>query len=139
MLPQPTRFFVVAELAAHSAYGKDNVADALDMFSLAGVVTQTTMTTAGNQKEFRLDASAELVALAGPAIPNPDWAARIRLLLALVGFASPAQGDAAARAAAVYALLGEHQHDLARVGMFPQMSQGVEAVNEDFDRWSIDA
>jgi hypothetical protein len=102
-------------------------------------VTQTTMTTAGNQKAFRLDAGAELVALAGPAILNPDWAARFRLLLALVGFASTAQGDAAARAAAVYALLGEHQHDLARVGTFPQMRQGVEAVNEDFDRWWIGA
>jgi len=98
MLPQPSRFFVVAELAAHAAYGKDNVADALDMFSRAGVVTQTTMTTAGNQKRFRLDAGAELVALAGPAIPNPDWAAMFRLLLALVAFASTAPGDEAARA-----------------------------------------
>jgi hypothetical protein len=139
MLPQPSRFFVVAELAAHAAYGKDNVADALDMFSRAGVVTQTTMTTAGNQKRFRLDAGAELVALAGPAIPNPDWAARFRLLLALVAFASTAPGDEAARAAAIYALLGEQQHDLARVGTFPHMRQGVDAVNEDFDRWSIDA
>jgi hypothetical protein len=139
MLPQPSRFFVVAELAAHAAYGKDNVADALDMFVLAGVVTQTTMTTAGNQKTFRLDAGAELVALAGPAIPNPDWAARFRLLLALIDFASTAPGDGAARAAAIYALLGEHQHDLARVGTFPHMRQGVEAVNEDFDQWSIGA
>jgi hypothetical protein len=132
-------FFVVAELAANAAYGKDNVADALDMFSLAGVVTQTTLTTAGNQKAFRLDAGAELVALAGPAIPNPDWAARFRLLLALVGFVSTAQGNGAARAAAIHALLEAHQHDLARVGTFPHMRQGVEAVNEDFDRWSIGA
>jgi hypothetical protein len=139
MLPQPSRFFVVAELAAHAAYGKDNVADALDMFSLAGVVTQSTMTTAGNQKAFRLDAGAELVALAGPAIPNPDWAARFRLLLAVVALASSAPDDGAGRAAAIYALLDECQHDLARVGTYPHVRQGVEAVNEDFDRWSIGA
>jgi hypothetical protein len=37
------------------------------------------------------------------------------------------------------AILGEHQHDLARVGTFPHVRQGVEAVNEDFERWSIGA
>jgi len=79
------------------------------------------------------------VALAGPAIPNPDWAARCRLLLAVVAFASSAPDDRAARAAAIYATLSEYQHDLARVGTYPHMRQGVEAVNEVFDHWSIGA
>jgi hypothetical protein len=139
MLPQPSRFFGVAELATHTAYGKDNVADVLDMLNLAGIATRTTMTTAGNQRFFRLDATAELVALAGPAIPSPDWAARFRLLLALVGFASNASDDRTGRAAVIFALLEKYQHDLARVGTFPHMRQGVEAVNEDFDRWSLRA
>jgi hypothetical protein len=62
-----------------------------------------------------LAAGAELVALAAPAIPNPDWAARFRLLLAVVAFASSTRDDRAGRAAAIYAVLSEYQHDLARV------------------------
>jgi hypothetical protein len=49
MLPEPSRFFGIAELALHAAYGKDNVADALDLLSLAAITTETTMTSAGTQ------------------------------------------------------------------------------------------
>ncbi|HVD02101.1 MAG TPA: hypothetical protein VNG93_13290 [Candidatus Dormibacteraeota bacterium] len=139
MLPEPSRFFGVTDLANRTAYGKDNIADALEMFSLAGILTRTTMTTAGNQKLFRLDAGAELVAIAGAATPCPEWAARFRLLLGLVAIASDAPDDRAARGAAVYAFLQEFRHDLARVGTFPHLGQGVEAVNDDFDRWSTGA
>jgi hypothetical protein len=140
MLPEPGRFFGIAELALHSAYGKDNVADALDLLTLAAITTETTMTSAGNAKLFRLESAAELVALVGPLPANqPDWSARFRILLRLVDFALGAPEDPTARAAAIFRLLELLQSDLRWIGTFPRLPLGVEAVNHDFNEWSVKA
>jgi hypothetical protein len=140
MLPEPNRPFGIAELAMFTAYGKDNLADALDMMSMAGIVTRNVMTTAGNVQVFTLSAAVRLENLLGdiPA-PNcyPYWAARFRVLLMLVDFAVSGREDRTVRAAEIERLLGEMQSDLRWIGTFPHMRRGIEAVNDDFDTWSL--
>ncbi len=140
MLPEPNRPFGIAELAMFTAYGKDNIADALDIMGMAAIVTRNVMTTAGSVQVFTLSGAGRLENLLGdvPA-PNryPYWAARFRVLLTLVDFAASGSEDRSVRAAEIERLVGEMQSDLRWIGTFPHMRRGIEAVNDDFDTWSI--
>jgi hypothetical protein len=139
MLPEPERPFGISELAMFTAYGKDNIADALDMMALAGIVARNVMTTSGNVQVFTLAAAREIETLLGE-VPPPDgypyWSARFRLLLKLVDFAVAGPEDPVVRAAEIERLVGDAQSDLRWTGTFPRMRRGVEAVNKDFDEWS---
>ena len=137
VLLEPERFFNIAELAAGAAYGRDNVADTLEMLVLAGAVRESTMTAAGGHKVFRCAPSGELTKVLG-TLPRdrPDWQARFRVMLELADFATADHSGPLSRAAAVYELIQALKPELSRLAVLPQLSQGAVAVNEDFDRWS---
>jgi hypothetical protein len=138
LLAGPDRFVGSLELATMSAYGKDNVADTLDLLARAGVVAESTMTTSGNQRVFRIDRNSELARalLQWSMVPEPRWDACLRVTVSLVEFAQSSPSRAAARAAAIQGRIRTLQSDLRWLGTFPALRQGVEAVNEDFDKWA---
>jgi len=141
MLPEPDRPFGIAELAISTAYGKDNVADALDMMSIAGLIARNVMTTAGNVGVFTLPAADRVNHLLGGILPadrHPQWAARFRVVLQLVDFAvASSPKDRVVRAAEIERLIGSMQSDLRWVASYPRVRSGVDAVNDDFEDWSI--
>ena len=141
LLDQPDRFVGSLELALKSYYGKDNVADALDLLARAGLLQATVMTTAGNQRVFRLDSQASVAAALVDwlKVPQQRWDAVFRIVIRLIEFARSAPEKPAARAVAIQEMLGDLQSDLRWLGTFPRLGQGVEAVNQDFDGWAIGA
>lgn len=140
LLDEPDRFVGSLELALKSYYGKDNVADTLDLLARAGLLQATVMTTAGNQRVFRLNRQAKIV----PAlmdwmkVPQQRWDAVFRVVVRLIEFARTSPGKPAARAVAIQNILDDLQADLTWLGaQLPARRQGVEAANQDFDRWAI--
>ncbi len=141
LLPEPTRPFGISELSMYTAYRKDNLSDALDFLGLAKIVERNVMTTASNTQVFRMRAEKGLQALLVelPAQDGyPYWAARFRVMLRILEFAASGSRDPAARAADIVRLLGDSQLDLRWVASYPRIGRGVEAINEGFDRWSVD-
>ncbi len=140
MLPEPTRPFGISELSMYTAFGKDNLSDALDLLVLAGAVVRNLMTTAGNVQVFRLAAEEGLRSLLVD-VPSPNgfpfWIARFRLLTHLIDFAASAPTDRTARAATIERLLSNLQMDLRWVASNPRLYRGVDEVNEGFDDWSV--
>jgi hypothetical protein len=141
LLDQPDHFVGSLELALKSYYGKDNVADTLDLLARAGLLHETVMTTAGNQRVFRLDRQANIVSalMDWVKVPQQRWDAVFRAVVRLIEFAQTAPARPAARAVAIQEMLADLQSDLRWLGTFPRLRQGVDAVNEDFDSWAITA
>jgi hypothetical protein len=141
LLNQPEHFVGSLELALKSHYGKDNVADTLDLLARAGLLQETVMTNAGNQRVFRLDRQAGIVsALTDWAkVPQQRWDAIFRTVVRLIEFAQTAPAKPPARAVAIQEMLADIQSDLRWLGIFPRLRQGVDAVNHDFDRWATTA
>ena len=141
LLDQPDRFVGSLELALKSYYGKDNVADALDLLARAGLLQATVMTTAGNQRVYRLNPQASIVSalIDWRKVPQQRWDALFRVVVRLIEFARVAPEKPAPRAVAIQDLLAGLQADLMWLGTFPALRQGVDAVNQDFDRWAITA
>jgi len=141
LLDQPDHFVGSLELALKAHYGKDNVADTLDLLARAGLLQDTVMTTAGNQRLFRLDRQATIVAALGDwmKVPQQRWDAVFRVVVRLIEFAQTAPAKPAARAVAIEEMLAHMQSDLRWLGTFPRLRQGVDAVNKDFDTWAITA
>lgn len=140
MLPDADRPFGIAQLAMFTAYGKDNLADALDMMRLAGIVTRNVMTTAGNVQVFTLSAASRIEDLLGDLPPTngyPYWAARFRVLMHLVDFAFSEISDPTVRAAEIHRLVGQLASDLRWLSTFPALGRGIDATNKDFNNWSI--
>lgn len=138
LLDQPDRFIGSLELALKSYYGKDNVADTLDLLARAGLLQTTVMTTAGNQRVFRLDGQAKVASALTDwmKVPQQRWDAVFRVVVKLIEFARSAPRKPPARAVAIQEMLAALQSDLRWLGTFPRLRQGVDAVNEDFDRWA---
>jgi hypothetical protein len=135
---EPNRHQSIAELASAAAYGKDNVADAIDLLRMAGVVEDT---GAVGQRVFRLTRQAELAGFVGE-LPTrfPDWAAIFRVALSFVEFARSAPKEPIVRAAEIRGLLRKLGTDLARVGLVSTLRFATaEALNEDFEGWSLRA
>ena len=141
LLHQPDHFVGSLELALKSYYGKDNVADTLDLLARAGLLEATVMTTAGNQRVFRLDRQANVVAALEDwmKVPQQRWDAVFRVVVGLIEFTRAAPGRPESRAVAIQGLLADMQSDLRWLGTFPRLRQGVDAVNQDFDAWAIRA
>jgi hypothetical protein len=141
LLDQPDHFVGSLELALKSYYGKDNVADTLDLLARAGLLQETVMTTAGNQRVFRLDRQANIVSalMDWVKVPQQRWDAVFRVVVRLIEFAQTAPAKPAARAVAIQEMLADLQSDLRWLGTFPRLRQGVDAVNKDFDSWAITA
>jgi len=80
------------------------------------------MTTAGNQRVFRLDRQANIV----PAlidwvkVPQQRWDAVLRVVVTLIEFAQAAPANPAARAVAIQEMLADLQSDLRWLGTFPR-------------------
>jgi hypothetical protein len=135
---EPNRHQSIAELASAAAYGKDNVADAIELLRMAGVVEDT---GAVGQRVYRLTKQAELAGFVGE-LPTrfPDWAAIFRVTLTFVEFARSAPKEPIVRAAEIRGLLRKLGTDLARVGLVSTLRFATaEALNEDFEGWSLRA
>jgi hypothetical protein len=141
LLDQPDHFVGSLELALKSHYGKDNVANTLDLLAQAGLLQETVMTTAGSQRVFRVDRQANVVTalMDWVKVPQQRWDAVFRAVVRLIEFAQTAPAKPAARAVAIQEMLADLQSDLRWLGTFPRLRQGVDAVNQDFDHWAITA
>ncbi len=139
LLAEPNRHQSVAELASDAAYGKDNVADAIESLRMAGVVEEA---GAVGQRMYRLTRPAELAGFVGELPARfPDWPAIFRLTLGFVEFARAAPREPIVRAAEIRSLLRKvGTDDLARVGLVSTLRFATaEALNEDFEGWSLRA
>lgn len=125
-----------AALARESAYTKVNVAAALDLLALTGIVR---IEKSRNQYRYRLGRGPQLVELAGP-LPGfqPDWNARFAVMLPLTRLeASGGNGEGAVRAAQVVGLLRQIEKPLARLGLHDFVPvPGKPEFNQEFARWS---
>ena len=99
------------------------------------------MTTAGNQRVFRLDRQANIVSalMDWVKVPQQRWDAVFRVVVKLIEFVKTTPAKPAARAVVIQEMLVDLQSDLRWLGTFPRLRQGVDAVNEDFDSWAIHA
>ena len=125
-----------ADLARESAFAKVNVAVALDLLELTGVVR---IEKSGTQFRYRLARAAPLVALVGPAPSfQPDWSARFAVMLNLVRLEHDrATGEGMVRAANLVAILRQIAKPIARLGLRDLVpAPGRPEFNDEFDLWS---
>ncbi|MGH7861113.1 MAG: hypothetical protein ACREOS_02635 [Candidatus Dormibacteraceae bacterium] len=125
-----------ADLARESGYAKVNVAAALDLLALAGIVR---IEKSGNQFRYRLGRGPQLVDLAGP-LPRfqPDWSARLAVMLPLARLELDGRaGEGMARAAHLVGLLRQIENPLRRLGLREFVpTPGRPEFTEGFDLWS---
>jgi hypothetical protein len=134
LLPDPQRFRTIAELALTAGYGKDNVADSVEMLRRAGLVETA---SEANRQHVRLADAPRLAKLVGDLPASfPDWSARYRVTLALLQFARTGSHEPIPRAADIRALLRPIQPDIAREGIVIALRAG-EAYPEEFENWAI--
>jgi hypothetical protein len=136
LLSEPYKFMTIAELSLRTAYGKDNVADSVEMLRAAGVVETA---SEANRQHVRLGDPSPLLALVGTA-PREffDWAPILRLVLVFLRFAESAPSDPIPRAADIASLLREIQADIPRtVGVVPLRASTGEGYVADFEAWVI--
>jgi hypothetical protein len=146
LLGEPSSFLSVSELAGGAAFGRDNVADAVEMMARAGIVRER---GTGGSRRYQL-AKREpgamrdhdpWVALLGP-LPEtfPDWAARFRIMLAVLDFAHAELPDPLVRAAEITRFRREHATDMARnsiVFAIRRPGPSAEEPNQDFEEESL--
>jgi hypothetical protein len=146
LLGEPSSFWSVSELAADAAYGRDNVADAVEMMARAGIVRERGI---GGSRRYQLaKRDPQLmsdrdpwVALLGP-LPEtfPNWAARFRLMLAILDFAYTDFPNPMVRAAEITRFRREHATEIARnrvVLAIGQPGPFGEEPNKDFEEQSL--
>ena len=125
-----------ADLARESAYAKVNVAAALDLLELTGVVR---IEKSGTQFRYRLGRGPQLVDLAGP-VPSfqPDWSARFAVMLHLVRLEHDRKaGEGMVRAANLVAILRQIEEPIARLGLSDLVpAPGRPEFSQEFDVWS---
>jgi hypothetical protein len=147
LLADRRRFLSVSELAADAAFGRDNVADALEMMARAGIVRER---GTGGWRQYQLAKRDELPpmrdhdpweALLGPMPRSfPDWAARFRIMLAVLEFAHAEVPDPLIRAAEVARFQRENALDIARNGIVFNIRQpgpSGEEPSRDFEEQSL--
>ena len=130
------RGWSAADLARESAFAKVNVAAALDLLELTGVVR---VEKAGTQFRYRLGRGPQLAELAGP-MPSfqPDWSARFAVMLHLVRLEHDgAAGEGMVRAANLVAVLRQIEKPIARLGLSDLVPHpGRPEFSQEFDAWS---
>jgi hypothetical protein len=130
------RGWSAAELALESAYAKVNVAAALDLLALTGIVRIEKL---GIQFRYRLGKGPQLIELAGPApCFQPDWGSRFAVMLHLIRLElDGSAGEGMVRAANLVAILRQIESPIARLGLTDLMpSPGRPEFNQEFDLWS---
>jgi hypothetical protein len=120
LLAEPKRFLGVSELAAGAAYGRDNVADAVELMVRAGILRER---GAGGWHQYQLAKRDPFESveqdpwqvLVGP-LPEtfPDWPARFRIILAVLDLAEADLPDPLVRAAEIAKFRREHAGDIVR-------------------------
>jgi hypothetical protein len=146
LLGEPSSFLSVSELAAGAAFGRDNVADAVEMMARASIVRERGTRGSRRYQLAKREPGAmrdhdPWAALLGP-LPDtfPDWAARFRIMLAVLDFAHADLPDSLVRAAEITRFRREHATDMARnsiVFAIRQPGPSAEEPNEDFEEQSL--
>lgn len=137
LVSEPARSWTAADLSQLSGYGKPNVTAALDMLGLAGLVKQARV---GNTFRFVLMRQVELFALLGD-LPGrfPNWAAQLRIVEALLKFATTkAAARSDVRSVEVGALLRQLESWLTAAGLqrTVPIASGTD-LNDQFDVWAL--
>ena len=124
LLAEPPHLFLgVSQLAARAAFGRHNVAGAVEMMVRAGILRER---GAGRWHQFQLakrDPAEDVEgdpweSLFGPLpATSPDWVARLNFTLALLDFSEADIKDPLVRAAESARLRREHAQDIARNGI----------------------
>jgi hypothetical protein len=130
------RGWSAADLARESAYAKVNVAAALDLLALAGIVR---IEKSGAQFRYRLRKGPQLIELAGPAPSfQPDWSSRFAVMLHLIRLElDRSAGEGMVRAANLVAILRQIETSIARLGLTDLMpSPGRPEFTQEFEVWS---
>jgi hypothetical protein len=136
LLAEPAGLHGTVELASAAAYGKSNAAAALDLLAMASVVETR---VSGNQFRHRLARRSQLVSLLEPLpLHFPDWAARFRIIHAVLLFADSAPRAGMPRAVEARRTIRSLEPDLRRldVGNSVRIASGKELANA-FERWSV--
>lgn len=125
-----------ADLAQQANYAKVNVAAALDLLALAGVVG---IESVGTQFRYRLARAPRLIEFAG-LVPSfqPDWSARFAVITELIRLEqSPTIQDPTADAAQRVRTLGRIEPKLAQLGFSRLVPQpGDPDFGARFDHWA---
>lgn len=125
-----------AELAHQANYAKVNVAAALDLLALAGVVG---VESVGTQFRYRLARAPRLMEFVG-LVPSfqPDWSARFAVITELIRLEQiPTIKDPTAHAAQRVRTLRRIEPQLAQVGFSRLVPQpGDPDFSERFDGWA---
>lgn len=138
MIAEPARYQTVSELAGRAAYGKDNIADTLDLLTAGGLAEAA---GAVNRKHFRLARPDRLVELVGTLPAEfPDWAPLFRIAIAILEFSLHAPQDPIPRAAEVPRVMRQIQPDMPKVGLLSALRATTgQGLVSDFEAWAIRA
>jgi len=138
LMATPERSWNVADLASQAAYGKDNVAAALDLLALAGLVNET---RTGNSFRYGLRQYGPLKVLLGE-LPGrfPLWSHIFAVTEFIVSFAQAERADRSDLVRAVEAarVLREAQPSLDILGLDASVPHATgPALNYQFDAWAL--
>jgi hypothetical protein len=138
LLAEPNRSLSISELAGDAAFGRDNVADAVDMMVRAGILRER---GTGGWRQYQLAKRDHMVGLMGPQPATfPNWASRFRFTLAVWELAATNIADPLVRAAEIMKLRRDMTRDIARNGIvfaIPQPGRSGNEPNQKFDEQSL--
>jgi hypothetical protein len=131
MIGEPARSLSVAELSEATGYGKDVVADSLDLMSRAGVVRAD---AEANRRRFKLVDPNQFANLIG-SVPTirKDWVAVFKIMLTVLDFAKSAPSETMVRAVEITRLVRELESEFTKVGLASGRLATAEARVSDFE------
>jgi len=136
MLAEPDRGYSASALANAAGYGKGSVAQALDLMTMAGILS---VQPTGNRLVYRLAHPAELViALQWLPAVFPDWWPVFKVIAAVVEFAHAKAMSPIARAAEVQKVIHRIEPDLMRLGIGDEVPRTTgPASYTEFEHWAL--
>ena len=136
MLAEPEHGQAASALAEMAGYGKGSVLQALDLLTMAGIVS---VQPAANRLVYRLAHPAELASALQwlPAV-FPDWWPIFKVTEAIAELAHAPSMSPNARVAEAQKVLGRIGHDLKRLGIAEQVPRPTGAASyTEFEHWAI--
>ena len=136
MLAEPDRAQAASALAEAAGYGKGSVAQALDLLTMAGIVT---VQPTANRLVYRLARPMELAgALQWLPAVFPDWWPIFKVAEAIAEFAHSRSMTPTALAAGAQKVLEQIEPDLKRLGISDQVPHSLgPASYAEFEHWAI--
>jgi len=136
MLANPDRGHAASALAEAAGYGKGSVAQALDLLTMAGIVS---VQPTANRLIYRLARPAELAgALQWLPAVFPDWWPIFKVTEAIAEFAHSRSVTPSTRAARAQRVLEHIEPDLRRLGISDQVPHSMgPASYSEFEHWAI--